>query len=365
MGFAKYQEDIVSRYWRDAKSKVRMERMSEALPPKNPNNRNEIDQLILFRRRLAENPSDRRAQRDFHAEKARLEKLGVSQTEILGVIHGHDQREHATPSNINKDIVTSCVGDFEMNSTHSPTHIHNVAAHNSKKHSDQRTNKMSSLKKFAVAAPRPLPVIVLADASGSMGENGKIEALNAAIKDMVSTFSKESRLRAEIQVGLITFGGKAQMHLPLVAAHSVAGFAELKAEGATPMGAAFELARQLLEDKDRIPSRAYRPVLILMSDGQPTDEWESPFNALRESERAQKATRLAMAIGPDADEAMLRDFANDAEAPIFKAHNARDIHRFFRAVTMSITTRTASQNPDISNAFVVPPPDDNALDLDF
>jgi hypothetical protein len=28
------------------------------------------------------------------------------------------------------------------------------------------------------------------------------------MKDMVSTFAKESRLRAEIQVGLITFGGK-------------------------------------------------------------------------------------------------------------------------------------------------------------
>ncbi|MDF5990427.1 VWA domain-containing protein [Pseudomonas aeruginosa] len=185
------------------------------------------------------------------------------------------------------------------------------------------------------------------------------------MKEMVSTFAQESRLRAEIQVGLITFGGKAQMHLPLVAAHGVTGVSEFQAAGATPMGAAFDLARQLLEDKDRIPSRAYRPVLILLSDGQPTDDWEGPFKALRDSERAQKATRLAMAIGPDADEAMLKDFANDAEAPIFKAHNARDIHRFFRAVTMSVTTRTASQNPDVSTAFVVPPPDDDALDLDF
>lgn len=224
---------------------------------------------------------------------------------------------------------------------------------------------MSSLKKFALAAPRPLPVIILADVSGSMGENDKIQALNSAMKEMISTFSKESRLRTEIQVGVITFGGAAQIHVPLSAAHSMTGFTELKAEGVTPMGSAFDLAQQLLEDKSRIPSRAYRPVMILLSDGQPTDDWEAPFKALCDSERAQKATRLAMAIGPDADEAMLRDFANDAEAPIFKAHNARDIHRFFRAVTMSVTTRTASQNPDLSTVFVVPPPDDDALDLDF
>lgn len=264
-----------------------------------------------------------------------------------------------------EDIVSRYVGDFAMRPSQSSVSPPKVTPPNTKNQPNERTKKMSSLKKFAVATPRPLPVIVLADASGSMGENGKIEALNAALKDMVATFAKESRLRAEIHVGLITFGGKAQMHLPLAAAQSVAGLAELKAEGVTPMGAAFNLAHQLLEDKDRIPSRAYRPVLILLSDGQPTDDWEVPFKALCDSERAQKATRLAMAIGPDADEAMLRNFANDAEAPIFKAHNARDIHRFFRAVTMSVTTRTASQNPDLSTTFVVPPPNDDALDFDF
>jgi len=264
-----------------------------------------------------------------------------------------------------EDIVSRCVNDFAMRPTRALARPAPPAIPPIQNQSELRKKKMSSLKKFAAATPRPLPVIVLADVSGSMNEEGKIEALNMAIKEMVSTFSKESRLRAEIQVGLITFGGTAQMHLPLVAANNVSGFGELKAGGVTPMGAAFDLARKLLEDKDRIPSRAYRPVLILLSDGQPTDDWEAPFKVLCESERAQKASRIAMAIGPGADEAMLREFANDAEAPIFRAHNGRDIHRFFRAVTMSVTTRSASQNPDLPSGFIVPPPDDDALDLDF
>jgi uncharacterized protein YegL len=224
---------------------------------------------------------------------------------------------------------------------------------------------MTDLKKFVLATPRPLPVIVLADTSGSMGENGKIDALNAAIKDMVATFGKESRLRAELQVGLITFGGKAELHLPLVAAHTVSDMQEFQAQGATPMGEAFELARQLLEDKDKIPSRAYRPALILVSDGLPTDDWETSFKSLCVSERAQKATRFAMSIGADADEDMLKEFTNDSEAPLFKAHNARDIHRFFRAVTMSLTTRTASQNPEQSSMLVIPPPMSEDDDIDF
>ena len=130
------------------------------------------------------------------------------------------------------------------------------------------------------------------------------------------------------------------------------------------MGEAFTLVHGWLEDKNLIPSRAYRPVIILISDGQPTDDWEVSFKQLCASDRAQKATRLAMAIGADADEIMLKQFINDKEAPLFYAHNARDIHRFFRAVTMSISTRSNSQNPNQVLPIALSVPTDD-LDLDF
>ena len=195
----------------------------------------------------------------------------------------------------------------------------------------------------------------------------KIEALNLALKDMVAGFAAESRLRAEIQVGLITFGGeRARVHLPLAPAHKISEVSPLRADGRTPMGAAFEEARKLIEDKDMIPSRAYRPVLVLVSDGLPTDDWEQPLDGLCKSERGQKATRFAMAIGADADVEMLRRFANDPESPVFKAHEARDIHRFFRAVTMSVTSRSRSTAPNSSAPLVLADiPEDDDLDLDF
>ena len=226
---------------------------------------------------------------------------------------------------------------------------------------------MSSLKEFVATTPRPLPVIVLADTSGSMSENGKIEALNQSLKEMIQTFATESRVRAEIQVGVITFGGAtAEVHLPLTPAHQTTNIHPMGAKGVSPMGQAFNELRHLLEDRQLIPSRAYRPVLILISDGLPTDDWEKPFAELQTAERAKKATRFAMAIGSDADEAMLEQFANDREAPLFRAHEARDIHRFFRAVTMSVTSRSASSNPDLAAGInLAALPDDEALDLDF
>jgi len=230
-----------------------------------------------------------------------------------------------------------------------------------------KKEKSMALKQFAVQKARPLPVIILADTSGSMSVDGKIDVLNSSIKDMVAAFAEEGRQQAEIQLVVVTFGGsQAAMHLPLTPAHEIADIQPMQASGPTPMGGAFELVAQLLEDKEKIPSRAYRPALVLLSDGHPTDDWAKGFKTLCDSERAQKATRFAMAIGSDADESMLKDFVNDAEAPVFKADQARDIPRFFKAVTMSVTARTRSQAPNEIPAIDFDAMDDeDELDLDF
>lgn len=204
------------------------------------------------------------------------------------------------------------------------------------------------MQQFAVATARPLPVIILADVSGSMLEDNNIGALNAALKDFLSTLSKESRLNAEIQVSIITFGGvKAEVHVPLTPAWQINQTNDLVASGGTPMGGAFELALEMIEDKEIIPSRAYKPTIVLISDGVPTDNWESSFNMLKNSDRAQKASRMAMAIGAGADKNMLKAFVNDLEASeVFEAHNAKEIYRFFRAVSMSVSSRSQSNTPN-------------------
>ena len=205
-----------------------------------------------------------------------------------------------------------------------------------------------AMQQFAVATARPLPVIILADVSGSMLENNNIGALNAALKDFLSTLSQESRLNAEIQVSIITFGGsKAEVHVPLTPAWQINQTNDLVASGGTPMGGAFELAVEMIENKDIIPSRAYKPTIVLISDGIPTDNWEASFDKLKNSDRAQKASRMAMAIGTGADKNMLKAFVNDLEASeVFEAHNAKEIHRFFRAVSMSVSSRSQSNTPN-------------------
>jgi uncharacterized protein YegL len=65
------------------------------------------------------------------------------------------------------------------------------------------------------------------------------------------------------------------------------------------------MAKAMIEDKDVVPSRAYRPTVVLVSDGGPNDAWEKPLNAFISDGRSAKCDRMAMAIGADADEAVL------------------------------------------------------------
>jgi uncharacterized protein YegL len=216
---------------------------------------------------------------------------------------------------------------------------------------DEEIN-MDKLKEFTVSNARPLPVIVLADVSGSMSVEGKIQALNLAVREMLDTFRDEDDLRAEIHVSVITFGGNgASEHLPLGPA-AKASWSDMPAVGYTPMGQALTLVLQMLENKERIPSRSYRPTIVLVSDGQPNDEWTGPLEALLKSERGGKAFRMAMAIGADADIDVLQKFLANSESRVFKADEARKIRTFFRMVTMSVTSRSRSANPNTAPAPV-------------
>lgn len=114
----------------------------------------------------------------------------------------------------------------------------------------------------------------------------------------------------------------------------------------TPMGGAFAIAQKLIEDRAVLPRRAFRPTMVLVSDGVPTDDWEGPLTALLNSERASKSFRFAMGIGEDANNETLEAFMKGSGTKVFEAHDARQIKKFFRYVTMTVTTRSHSANPN-------------------
>ena len=206
---------------------------------------------------------------------------------------------------------------------------------------------MPSLNDFVMQKPRPLPVIVAVDRSGSMGVDGKIDALNMALRDFINSI-KDDDTAVDLQIALFSFGGnEALCELPLTSVNSIdANAYSYNAEGRTPMGHAFSMIKEMIEDKSIIPSRAYKPTIVLLTDGVPNDSgWETAMENLINDGRSSKAFRIAMAIGEDADKDMLSKFVSSPEL-LVTGENARDIKNFFRFVTMSVTSRMKSQTPD-------------------
>ena len=211
------------------------------------------------------------------------------------------------------------------------------------------------LNSFVAREPRALPIFVLADTSGSM-RGDKINELNLALREMLTALNNVDDIRGKFQLAVISFGGEVNVIQPLADIDEIS-LSELTASGNTPMGEAFEIVKDLIEDKEVVSSRAYTPTIVLISDGMPTDcseefyykknylDWE-PLKGLLSGVRSSKCQRLALGIGEDADIEMLRVFLNNSEIPVIKAKDSSGITNFFKWVTMSTVARMNSINPN-------------------
>lgn len=174
----------------------------------------------------------------------------------------------------------------------------------------------------------------------------KISTLNSAVNDMIQSFKTAGQGEVEINLGIISFGdGGASYDLQL---QPVAGISNmsLQANGGTPMGMALRMAKDLIEDKEIIPSKGYRPAVVLVSDGEPNDDWEQPMNNFIGGGRSSKCERFAMAIGTSQEDPVLNKFLSGTENKVFLACDASKIRDFFKFVTMSVSVRSRSQNPN-------------------
>lgn len=210
------------------------------------------------------------------------------------------------------------------------------------------------LNDYVAREPRALPIFVLADTSGSM-QGDKINQLNLALREMLSTLKQADDVRGKFQLCVITFGGQVQVLQPLADIEEIS-LPELTAGGGTPMGKAFEQVRDMIEDRNVVSPRAYAPTIVLISDGLPNGsgqiksyvDWE-PLHSLHTGQRSQKSQRLALGVGADTDVEMLKAFVNNPEIPVIKARDASGIMKFFRWVTMSTVARMNSINPNVTS----------------
>lgn len=172
---------------------------------------------------------------------------------------------------------------------------------------------------------RPLHFIWILDCSGSMKANGKIEALNTAIREAIPAIQQEAHKNPEAQVLVraLRFSRGAQWHIAVPTPVDELRWEDVTADAHTDMGKALAMVAEELKVPPMKP-RSLPPVLVLISDGQPTDDFSVGLKKLMEQPWGKAAVRMAVAIGQDADLGVLQRFIGmpaEERAPL-QADNA-------------------------------------------
>jgi uncharacterized protein YegL len=112
---------------------------------------------------------------------------------------------------------------------------------------------------------------------------------------------------AQVLLRALAFSDGARWHVDTPTPVEQFRWTDLSAGGVTDLGQALTMVAAELH----IPpmnERALPPVLVLLSDGQPTDDFDAGLAALMREPWGVKAVRVAIAIGEDADHEVLQAF---------------------------------------------------------
>ncbi len=159
------------------------------------------------------------------------------------------------------------------------------------------------------------PLVLVLDCSGSMQEENKIQLLNEGLKALAADLKADPIAARCGRVLVISFGGDSNVEI-MGDWTDAMDFTppELMAGGVTPLGAAMRCALDEVESQKnemRTAGVSYkRPIVMLLSDGEPTDDWRQVAADCKAAETAHKVNMMAIGIGDKANRETLAHFSN-------------------------------------------------------
>ena len=194
-------------------------------------------------------------------------------------------------------------------------------------------------------ANRPLHFFWMVDCSSSMAGD-RIGAVNHAIQECIEPMREEAagNPNAQLYIHTLKFASGASWVTAEPVPIEEFAWEDVEAKGITDMGKAFELLAGLLS-MPPMPDRALPPVIVLLTDGYPTDDWKRPLEKLLKMPWGKKAVKVAIAIGKDAERSVLEAFTGNPEA-VLDAGNPEVLTHFIKwASTVASAVSNPTSNP--------------------
>lgn len=205
-------------------------------------------------------------------------------------------------------------------------------------------------------ATRPLEFIWLADCSISMKYSGKMDALNDAIKRSIPHMQEVAyeNPNAQVNIRAIKFSSGASWHIEKKVPVEEFTWNDLEISGVTDLGAALLLLKDALKVSN-MSERALPPVIVLISDGQPTDDYKVALASLMEEPWAIKAVKIAIGIGRAANKRVLGEFCGENGIEVLTADNAERLVEYIKwvsTIVLQAASSPASQTEDVNTGGI-------------
>lgn len=200
---------------------------------------------------------------------------------------------------------------------------------------------------------RRLPVYLLLDISGSM-EGDPIEAVRHGVRALISELRGDPQALETAYLSVITFNSGARQVNPLT---ELMLFEEpqLRAGGATALGAALRLLTECINSEVRKSTATqkgdWKPLVFILTDGAPTDDWRS---AAAELKNSKPANIIACAAGAYADTTVLKEITDSVL--MMNNLSAGDLAQFFAWVSSSVKMSSKSLDSKPGANIELPPP---------
>ena len=179
-----------------------------------------------------------------------------------------------------------------------------------------------------------------------------MESVNRQLPLLRTSIGEDPAIAEVIRLGVITFSDVAHTVLPLCDLSMVEAVPPVVAQGRTSYAAAFDHLRTVIEDDYRTSrsggDRWYRPAVLFISDGRPTDDpqrWTAAHDRLVDPTWKRHPNILAFGFG-DADPDVLRTVSESKPNRAFIADEgaepAKVVPELMAGLIQSIVSSSAS-----------------------
>ena len=197
-------------------------------------------------------------------------------------------------------------------------------------------------------AKKSMTIFFLIDVSGSM-KGTKIGSLNGTMEELLPSLIGVGEASTDVKIAIMKFSTDVEWVTPEpVRIEEYQYWNRLEAEGLTFMGDAFlELSRKLSRSSFlSSPSLSFAPVIFLLSDGSPNDDWKKGLDTLKQNKWFQHGLKIALGIGSEVNMDVLRAFTGNDELAV-RAKNADQLRELIKLLAV-----TSSQSGSRSLALV-------------